>query len=71
MRYVLTAVALLLVVATLAGLKGAQIARLMEYGEEAERAGPPPEVVGTAIAEQQTWEVTLSAVASIVAGTLA
>ncbi|NLE85186.1 MAG: efflux RND transporter periplasmic adaptor subunit [Myxococcales bacterium] len=68
MRYVLTAVALLLVVATLAGLKGAQIARLMEYGEEAERAGPPPEVVGTAIAEQQTWEVTLSAVASIATG---
>lgn len=65
MRYVWTALALLVVVALLAGLKGAQIARLMEYGEEAERAGPPPEVVGTALAEQQSWEVTLSAVASI------
>lgn len=65
MRYVFTALALLAVVALLAGIKGAQIARLIRFGEAAEQAGPPPEVVSTAIAESQKWEVTLSAVASI------
>lgn len=68
MRYVFTALALLLVVALLAGVKGAQILELIRFGEAAERAGPPPETVSTAVAQAQSWEVMLTAVASIATG---
>jgi membrane fusion protein, multidrug efflux system len=56
---------LLLVVVILAGVKGAQIGTLMAMGKQMEKAGPPPEAVGTAAAQSQTWERTLSAVGSI------
>jgi membrane fusion protein (multidrug efflux system) len=36
-------------------------------GKQMQAAGPPPESVGTAFAEEQTWEGTLSAVGSITA----
>lgn len=65
MRYAFTVIAVLLVIGGLAGLKGAQIASLMEYGEEAQKAGPPPESVGSAKAEEASWEETLDAVGSV------
>jgi membrane fusion protein (multidrug efflux system) len=66
MRYVLVILGLVILIGTLVAIKGAQIAMLMGMGEEMKKAGPPPEVVSTAPAKKQTWEVTLSAVASVV-----
>jgi membrane fusion protein (multidrug efflux system) len=68
LRYLLTGVALLAVVVVLAGIKGAQIGSLIAFGKKAEAAGPPPEAVGVARAEEQAWEGTISAVGSVAAG---
>jgi len=65
-RYVIVIVALLAIVATLGGLKASQIGMLINFGKEMQAAGPPPEVVSTTLAQKQTWEATLSAVASVV-----
>jgi membrane fusion protein (multidrug efflux system) len=51
----------------LGGLKGAQIASLVAFGKRAERAGPPPEAVSTAVASEQTWEETIESVGSVTA----
>ena len=67
LRYVLTAIALVAVVLVLGGIKGAQIGSLIAFGKKAEAAGPPPEAVGVARAEEQAWEGTLSAVGSVAA----
>lgn len=67
LRYVLTAIALVAVVVVLGGIKGAQIGSLIAFGKKAEAAGPPPEAVGVARAEEQAWEGTLSAVGSVAA----
>jgi membrane fusion protein (multidrug efflux system) len=64
---VLTAVALIAVVAILASIKGAQIGSLIAFGKKAQASGPPPEAVGVARAEEQAWEGTLSAVGSVAA----
>jgi membrane fusion protein, multidrug efflux system len=66
MRYVIVILGLVVVIGTLVAIKGSQIAMLMGMGEEMKKAGPPPEVVSTAPAKKQTWEVTLSAVGSVV-----
>jgi membrane fusion protein (multidrug efflux system) len=66
MRYVITIAALIVVIGILAGLKGAQIATLIGFGEEMQKLGPPPEAVNAAPAERQTWERTLRAVATVV-----
>lgn len=66
MRYVIVILGLAVVIGTLVAIKGSQIAMLMGMGEEMKKAGPPPEVVSTAPAKKQTWEVTLSAVGSVV-----
>jgi membrane fusion protein (multidrug efflux system) len=66
MRYVLVILGLVLLIGGLAAIKGAQIAQLIGMGEAAKKAGPPPETVGTTQSVQQTWEETLSAVASVV-----
>jgi membrane fusion protein (multidrug efflux system) len=55
----------LAIIAVLAGLKGAQIATLMRAGKKAQAAGPPPETVGSFVAEQQTWNETLESVGSV------
>jgi membrane fusion protein (multidrug efflux system) len=47
-------------------LKFSQIAMLMNFGKEMQKAGPPPETVSVHPAESQTWESTLNAVASVV-----
>ena len=67
LRYLLTGVALLVVVVVLAAIKSAQIGSLIAFGKKAQAAGPPPEAVGIARAEEQAWEGTLSAVGSVAA----
>src|SRR3982751_2938632 len=65
MRYVIAIIGLVMLIAVLAGTKAAQISSLMSAGKEMQKAGPPPETVGVSPAEQQTWEATLRAVASV------
>jgi membrane fusion protein (multidrug efflux system) len=66
MRYVIVILGLVVVIGGLVAVKGSQIGMLIGMGEAMKKAGPPPEVVSTALAQKQTWEDTLSAVASVV-----
>lgn len=66
MRYVIVILGLVVLIGGLVAIKGSQIGMLIGMGEAMKKAGPPPEVVSTALAEKQTWEDTLSAVGSIV-----
>lgn len=66
MRYVVVILGLIVVIGGLVAIKGSQIGMLIGMGEAMKKAGPPPEVVSTSIAQKQTWEATLSAVASVV-----
>ncbi len=66
MKYVVTITALILALGILAGLKGAQISTLIGFGQQMQAMGPPPEAVNTAIAREEEWENTLSAVATVV-----
>lgn len=65
MRYVIVIVALAVLLGGLAAVKGAQISQLIGMGEAMKKAGPPPEVVSSAPAIQQTWENTLNAVGNV------
>jgi membrane fusion protein (multidrug efflux system) len=64
-QYLLVALGLLLIIGVLAGLKGAQIATLIGAGKRAQAAGPPPETVGSFVAEEQTWNEMLQSVGSV------
>jgi membrane fusion protein (multidrug efflux system) len=64
-RYLLVAAGLLVVIGLLAGIKGAQIGKLIGMGKQFQAMGPPPEAVGSAPAQADTWETTVSAVGSI------
>jgi len=64
-RLAIPAAILLVIAGGLAGLKFWQISTLMGVGEAMAKAGPPPEAVGTAVAELRSWDVTLSAVGTI------
>lgn len=66
MRYLISIIALIAGLAILAGVKGAQISTLMAAGAEMQKAGPPPEAVSTAKAQEQAWQASLSAIASVV-----
>lgn len=66
MRYIIVILGLVVLVGGLVAIKGSQIGMLIGMGEAMKKAGPPPEVVGTAVAKKETWENTLSAVASVV-----
>ncbi len=66
MRYVIVILGLVFVIGGLVAVKGSQIGMLIGMGEAMKKAGPPPEVVGTTVAQKQTWENTLTAVASVV-----
>jgi membrane fusion protein, multidrug efflux system len=66
MRYLLVIIGLVLLIGGLVAVKGSQISMLMGMGEAMKKAGPPPEVVSTTVAQKQEWESTLSAVASVV-----
>ncbi len=68
MRFVIAAGLSLLVIGILAGTKFAQISSLIRFGEAAQAAGPPPEAVGTAVAQGGAWESVLEAVGSVAAG---
>ena len=65
-RYVVVAAGILALIALLGGIKAAQIGKLIGMGKSFQAAGPPPESVTTTIAGEQTWEATLSTVASLV-----
>ena len=67
MRYVITILGLLVVIGGLVGVKFTQISSLIKMGKQYEKAGPPPETVGTAPSQEQNWEGTLNAVGSIAA----
>ncbi|HVT06456.1 MAG TPA: efflux RND transporter periplasmic adaptor subunit [Polyangia bacterium] len=57
-----------LVVGALAGTKVAQISSLIRFGKAAQAAGPPPQAVGTAVAQGAKWESLLESVGSVEAG---
>ena len=67
MRYLLPILGLVALIAVLVAINFTQISSLMNMGKEMAKAGPPPETVGTATAQTQAWEGTLSAVGSITA----
>jgi len=66
MRYLVVIVGLVLGLGALVGVKGAQIAQLIHFGETMAKMGPPPESVNTAKAVTQNWGGTLNAVGSVV-----
>src|SRR4051812_30023079 len=65
MRYVLAGLALVVLVGGLAAVKFTPISSLISMGKEMQKLGPPPETVGTATAQDQTWGGTVSAVGTI------
>jgi membrane fusion protein (multidrug efflux system) len=64
-RYVPAALGLLIIVGTLGGLKCAQISTIKSAAARSQKAGPPPETVNTARAQDQSWDVTLDTVGSV------
>ncbi len=67
MRYVVPIAVLMTIVAGLGTVKLKQIQMLLHAGETMRKLGPPPEVVGTAVARQESWEGTLAAVGTVAA----
>jgi membrane fusion protein (multidrug efflux system) len=65
MRYLVVIVGVVSLLGGLGGLKAAQIKSLLAYGRAAAAMGPPPEVVGTMKAKEQTWENRLFSVGTI------
>ena len=64
-RYLLLLIGPALLVGVLVFLKFSQISLLMAKGEEAARMGPPPESVGSAVAQAASWEETLPTVGTV------
>jgi membrane fusion protein, multidrug efflux system len=64
-RYFVVIVGLVVILGGLASLKYAQIHMLIGFGRAMAAAGPPPEVVGTAAAKQETWEDRLFSVGTV------
>ncbi|MCA1663832.1 MAG: efflux RND transporter periplasmic adaptor subunit [Myxococcales bacterium] len=67
MRYLVPIFVLLAIVGGLGGVKLKQMQTLLHAGETAQKMGPPPEVVGTAIAVEDSWQGTISAVGTVAA----
>jgi membrane fusion protein (multidrug efflux system) len=67
MRYIITIVALLAVISGLAAIKYKQISSLISMGHAMQKAGPPPEAVGTAVARADSWQITFDAVGNVAA----
>ncbi|MGC9984117.1 MAG: efflux RND transporter periplasmic adaptor subunit [Polyangia bacterium] len=65
MRYFIVVVGVVALLGGLGGMKFAQIKSLIAYGHAAVAAGPPPEVVGTSLAKQATWENRIFSVGTI------
>jgi membrane fusion protein (multidrug efflux system) len=66
-RFLIAVGICLLVIGVLAGTKFAQISSLIQAGQAAQAAGPPPEAVGTDVAKEGTWETVIEAVGSVAA----
>jgi multidrug efflux pump subunit AcrA (membrane-fusion protein) len=64
-RYLVAVLGLVLVLGGLAAVKYKQIASLISFGQQMQKAGPPPETVGTTVARSEVWDGTLNAVGSI------
>lgn len=67
MRYLLPLLALVTVMAVVAGIKWAQISTLIAADAAAKEAGPPPEAVSTDKSRRMEWERALTAVGSVTA----
>jgi membrane fusion protein, multidrug efflux system len=65
MRYVVAIGLVLTLLVSLVAIKYKQIASLIHMGEEMEKAGPPPEVVSSAIATQSSWDGALTSTATV------
>lgn len=57
--------AVLAFVGSLAAIKADQIGLLIQTGKAAQEKGPPPETVGTRIAQAEDWNTSLSAVGNV------
>jgi membrane fusion protein, multidrug efflux system len=66
LRYLIVIGGAVLLLVVLGALKFSQISMLIGAGKAMQKAGPPPETVSTRHAEEQTWERTLNAIASVV-----
>jgi membrane fusion protein, multidrug efflux system len=64
-RYIVVLLGVIVLIGGLGSLKAAQIKTLITYGQSAAAAGPPPEVVGTIQAKEETWENRLFSVGTI------
>jgi membrane fusion protein (multidrug efflux system) len=64
-RWVLTIFGILAVVGGLVAIKGTQIGRLIAFGKQSEKDGPPPQAVSSAQASEQAWAGSLTAVGSV------
>lgn len=65
LRWLITILGILGVVGSLTAVKGSQIAMLIGFGKQAEKDGPPPEAIASAVADEQAWEGSLTAVGSV------
>jgi membrane fusion protein (multidrug efflux system) len=65
MRYLIAVVAIVVLVGGLAAVKFTQISTLIAVGKQYQKAGPPPEAVGTSVAQDQQWGGSISAVGTI------
>lgn len=65
MRWLIAIVGIVVVIVTLGAIKGAQIGKMIGFGKQMEKDGPPPEAVSTAVADEQAWEGTLTSVGSV------
>ena len=57
--------AVLAFVGSLAAIKADQIGLLIQTGKAAQEKGPPPETVGTRVAQAEDWNTSLSAVGNV------
>jgi membrane fusion protein (multidrug efflux system) len=64
-RYLVVLLGLLVVIGGLASVKYKQISSLIAGAHAMEKAGPPPEAVGTAIAKADSWQESLDAVGNV------
>jgi membrane fusion protein, multidrug efflux system len=67
MRYVYAILALVVVVGGLAAVKVKQIGSLIAFGQAMQKAGPPPESVGSGTASTDIWQEEISAVGDVAA----
>jgi membrane fusion protein (multidrug efflux system) len=66
-RYFIPIAVLIALIGGLAAVKFTQISSLINMGKQMQKAGPPPEVVSTAMSETEVWGGALSAVGSVTA----